>query len=104
MIKKAKDIIDREPGYFYHTDEYGDNPKTFSTINDWLDDKVFETELNPEFYFDGNVVKRLTGVLKTITRLYDGLDTVQYLKKKIKEISKMNVLVAQQKLAVLMKT
>lgn len=97
--KKAKDIIDKEPGYFYHADEYGGNPKTFNTIDEWLDDKVIETELNPEFYFDGNVVKRLTGTLKTITRLSDGLDTVRYLKKKVKEISNMNVLVAQQKLA-----
>lgn len=97
--KKAKDIIDKEPGYFYHADEYGDNPKTFNTIDEWLDDKVIETELNPEFYFDGNAVKRLTGILKTITNLLDGLDTVRYLKKKIKEISNMNVLVAQQKLA-----
>lgn len=97
--KKAKDIIDKEPGYFYHADEYGDNPKTFNTIDEWLDDKVIETELNPEFYYDGNVVKRLTGTLKTITHLFYGLDTVRYLKKKIKEISNMNALKAQQKLA-----
>ena len=99
LDKNAKDIIDKEPGYFYHGDEYGDNPKTFNTIDEWLDDKIFETELNPESYFDGDVVKRLTGTLKVITLLYDGLDTVRYLKKKIKEISNMNVLVAQQKLA-----
>lgn len=98
--KKAKDIINKEPGYFYHADEYGDNPKTFNTIDEWLDDKVIETELNPEFYFDGDVVKRLNGILKTITNLLDGLDTIRYLKKKIKEIYKMNVLVAQQKLAI----
>ena len=98
LDKKAKDIIDKEPGYFYHADEYGDNPKTFNTIDEWLDDKVFETELNPGWYFDGDAVKRLSGVLKTITRLYDGLNTVRYLKKKIKEISNMNVLKAQQKL------
>ena len=44
-------------------------------------------------------LKRLTGSLKAITHLFDGLDTVRYLKKKIKEISDMNVLKAQQKLA-----
>ena len=97
--KMSKDIIDKEPGYFYHTDEYGDNPKTFNTIDEWLDDKVFETEMNPELIHGGDVVKRLTGSLKAITHLFDGLDTVRYLKKKIKEISDMNVLKAQQKLA-----
>lgn len=30
--KKAKDIIDKEPGYFYHADKYGDKPKTYDTI------------------------------------------------------------------------
>ena len=98
LDKKAKDIVDKEPGYFYHADEYGDNPKTYDTIQEWLDDKVIETELNPELIFNGDVIKRLTGSLKTITHLSDGLDTVRYLKKKIKEISNMNVLVAQQKL------
>lgn len=39
-------------------------------------------ELNPEFYFDGDVVKRLTSTLKVITLLYDGLDTVRYLKRR----------------------
>lgn len=99
LNKKAKDIIDKEPGYFYHADEYGDNPKTFNTIDEWLDDKVIETELNPELIHGGDVIKRLTGSLKAITHLSDGLDTVRYLKKKIKEISDMNVLKAQQKLA-----
>ena len=97
--KMSKDIIDKEPGYFYHADEYGDNPKTFNTIDEWLDDKIFETEMNPELIHGGDVVKRLNGSLKAITRLFDGLDTVRYLKKKIKEISGMNVLKAQQKLA-----
>lgn len=99
LDKMSKDMIDKEPGYFYHTDEYGDNPKTFNTIDEWLDDKVFETELNPELIHGGDVIKRLTGSLKAITHLTCGLDTVRYLKKKIKEISYMNVLVAQQKLA-----
>ena len=99
LDKMSKDIIDKEPGYFYHADEYGDNPKTFNTIDEWLDDKIFETEMNPELIHGGDVVKRLTGSLKAITRLSYGLDTVRYLKKKIKEISDMNVLKAQQKLA-----
>ena len=97
--KMSKDMIDKEPGYFYHADEYGDNPKTFNTIDEWLDDKIFETEMNPELIHGGDVVKRLNGSLKAITHLFDGLDTVRYLKKKIKEISDMNVLKAQQKLA-----
>lgn len=32
--KKAKDIIDKEPGYFYHADKYGDKPKTYDTIQE----------------------------------------------------------------------
>ena len=100
LDNRVKDIIDKEPGYFYHADEYGDNPKTFNTIDEWLDDKVIETELNPELILNGDVVKRLFDSLKTITHLFDGLNAVRYLKKKIKEISNMNVLVAQQKLAI----
>ena len=99
LDKMSKDMIDKQPGYFYHADEYGDNPKTFNTIDEWLDDKVFETEMNPELIHGGDVIKRLNGSLKSITRLSYGLDTVRYLKKKIKEISDMNVLKAQQKLA-----
>lgn len=99
LDKMSKDMIDKEPGYFYHADEYGDNPKTFNTIDEWLDDKVFETEMNPELILGGDVIKRLNGSLKSITHLFYGLDTVRYLKKKIKEISDMNVLKAQQKLA-----
>jgi hypothetical protein len=98
LDKKAKDIIDKEPGYFYHADEYGDHPKTFNTIDEWLDDKVIDTELNPELIHGGDVIKRLNDSIKAITHLSDGLDTVRYLKKKIKEITDMNVLVAQQKL------
>lgn len=98
LDKKAKDIVDKEPGYFYHADEYGDHPKTFNTIDEWLDDKVIDTELNPELIHGGDVIKRLNGSIKAITNIFDGLDVVRYLKKKIKEISDMNVLVAQQKL------
>lgn len=98
LDKKAKDIVDKEPGYFYHADEYGNHPKTFNTIEEWLDDKVIDTELNPELILGGDVIKRLNGSIKAITHIVDGLDVVRYLKKKIKEISDMNVLVAQQKL------
>lgn len=96
--KKAKDIIDKEPGYFYHRDEYGDNPKTFDTINEWIDDKVFDTELNPELVYGGDVIKRLNDLIKAITNIVDGLDVVRFFKKRIKEISNINALVAQQKL------
>lgn len=96
--KNAKDIIDKEPGYFYHRDEYGDNPKTFDTIDEWLDDKVFDTELNPELIYGGDVIKRLNDLIKAITNIVDGLDVVRFFKKRIKEISNMNALVAQQKL------
>jgi len=98
LDKKAKDIIDKEPGYFYHRDEYGDNPKTFDTIDEWLDDKVFDTELNLELIYGGDVIKRLNDLIKAITNIVDGLDVVRFFKKRIKEISDMNVLKAQQKL------
>ena len=97
--KKAKDIIDKEPGYFYHADEYGNNPKTFNTIDEYLDNRVMDVALNPELTYDGDTVKLLTSMLNSATQLTHGLDYVRHIKKIVKEISSMNVLVAQQKLA-----
>ena len=96
--KKAKDIIDKEPGYFYHADKFGDYPKTYDTIQEWLDDKVVDIQLNPDRPHNGNVVKDLNLAIKQLTHIIDGLKYVRRLKKYIKEISDMNVLVAQQKL------
>lgn len=96
--KKAKDIIDKEPGYFYHADKFGDYPKTYDTIQEWLDDKTIDIQLNPDRPHNGDVVKDLNLAIKQLTHIVDGLNYVRRLKKYIKEISDMNVLVAQQKL------
>ena len=59
LDKKAKDIIDKEPGYFYKNDPFGDHVKTYDTIEDWLDDKTVEIQLNPARPHKGDVVKDL---------------------------------------------
>lgn len=97
--KKVKDIIDKEPGYFYHADEYGNKPKTYDTIQEWFDDKTMDIQLNPaRARFHGDVVKDLNMAIKQLTHIVNGLKYVHRLKKYIKEISDMNVLVAQQRL------
>jgi hypothetical protein len=96
--KKAKDIIDKEPGYFYKTDPFGDRVKTYDTIEEWLDDKTADIQLNPARPHHGDVVKDLNLAIKQLTHIVDGLKYVRRLKNYIKEISNMNVLVAQQKL------
>lgn len=96
--KMAKDIIDKEPGYFYKNDPFGDHVKTYDTIEDWLDDKTLEIQLNPARPHRGDVVKDLNLAIKQLTNIIDGLKYVRRLKNYIKEISDMNVLKAQQKL------
>ena len=98
LDKKAKDIIDKEPGYFYKNDPFGDHVKTYDTIEDWLDDKTVEIQLNPARPHKGDVVKDLNLAIKQLTHVIDGLNYVRRLKNYIKEISDMNVLKAQQKL------
>lgn len=99
LDKKAKDIIDKESGYFYKADPFGDHVKTYDTIEDWLDDKTIEIQLNPDRPHKGDVVRDLNLAIKQLTHIVDGLKYVRRLKNYIKEISSMNVLKAQQKLA-----
>lgn len=98
LDKKARDIVDKEPGYFYKNDPFGDHVKTYDTIEDWLDDKTVEIQLNPARPHKGDVVKDLNLAIKQLTHVIDGLNYVRRLKNYIKEISDMNVLKAQQKL------
>ena len=98
LDKSAKDIIDKEPGNFYKTDPFGNNIKTYDTIEEWLDDKTVEIQLNPTRPHKGNVVKELNGAIKQLTNVINGLNNVRRLKNYIKEISDMNVLIAQHKL------
>jgi hypothetical protein len=98
LDKNAKDIIDKEPGYFYKNDPFGDHVKTYDTIEDWLDDKTVEIQLNPARPHKGDVVKDLNLAIKQLTHVVDRLNYVRRLKNYIKEISGMNVLKAQQKL------
>lgn len=98
LDKKAKDIVDKEPGHFYKNDPFGDHVKTYDTIEDWLDNKTFEIQLNPARPHKGDVVKDLNLAIKQLTHVIDGLNYVRKLKNYIKEISDMNVLNAQQKL------
>lgn len=98
LDKMSKDMIDKEPGYFYKNDPFGDRIKTYNTIEDWLDDKTFEIQLNPTRPHRGDVVKDLNLAIKQLTHVINGLNYVKRLKNYIKEISDMNVLVAQQKL------
>ena len=46
LDKNARDIVDKESWYFYKTDPFGDHVKTYDTIEDWLDDKTIEIQLN----------------------------------------------------------
>jgi len=98
LYKKAKDIIDKEPGYFYKMDPFGDRIRTYNTIEEWLDDKTADIQLNPARPHKGDVIKQLNLTVKRLTHMVDGLKYVRGLKNYIKEISNMNVLVAQQKL------
>jgi len=58
-----------------------------------------DIQLNPaRARFHGDVIKDLNLAIKQLTHVIDGLKYVRRLKNYIKEISDMNVLVAQQKL------
>lgn len=98
LDKNAKDIIDKEPGYFYKTDPFGDRVRTYDTIEEWLDDKTADIQLNPARPHKGDVTQQLNLTVKLLTHMVDGLNYVRRLKNYIKEISNMNVLVARQKL------
>lgn len=96
LDKKAKDIVDKEPGYFYKTDLFGYHIKTYNTIEEWLDDKTIEIQLNQARPHKGDVVKCLNIAVKQLTNVIGGLKYVRRLKNYIKEISDMNALIAQQ--------
>ena len=69
LDKKAKDIIDKEPGYFYKNDPFGDRVKTYDTIEDWLDDKTIEIQLNPGRPHKGDIVRDLNLAIKQLTHV-----------------------------------
>lgn len=71
---------------------------TYSTIDEYLDHEIMQRKLEPHGPYAEGIVAWLENFIKCITRSANSLDVVRSTQKDIKEINKVNVLVAQQKL------
>ena len=102
LNKKVSDIIKNNKD-FRNTNSHG-NKYEFDTIDEWIDHITFMTDLNefPEFYYNGDVIKKLKGYIDTLSILNKGgatgLSQAYHLRRCIKELDGMNILNVQQKL------
>ena len=71
---------------------------TYSTIDEYLDHEIMQRKLEPHGPYAEGIVAWLENFIKCITRSANSLDVVRSTQKDIKEINKVDVLVAQQKL------
>lgn len=88
----ADDILNSEYDYFNNQKS---QKMTFNTISDFLDYEVMNVKLNPK---KQGVVERLESFISNLSHKINSLDLVRQFQKFIKEINKVNALVAQQKL------
>ena len=98
-VKDAEDIAD---DMLNSEDDYFNDPKsrklTFNTIDEYLDQDIMDIKVNPARPKKQGVVDHLRAMIDDLSLKLHSLDLVRKFQKFIKEINKVNVLVAQQKL------
>ena len=98
-VKDAEDMAD---DMLNSEDDYFNDPKsrklTFNTIDEYLDQDIMDIKVNPARKNKQGVVEHLRDMIDDLSLKLHSLDLVRKFQKFIKEINKVNVLVAQQKL------
>ena len=98
----VKDAEDRADDMLNSEDDYFNDPKSskriFNTIDEYLDLDIMDFKVNPARPKKQGVVEHLRGMIDDLSLKLHSLDLVRKFQKFIKEINKVNVLVAQQKL------
>lgn len=91
----ADDILNSEEDYF---NDPKSSKRIFNTIDEYLDLDIMDFKVNPARPKKQGVVEHLRGMIDDLSLKLHSLDLVRKFQKFIKEINKVNVLVAQQKL------
>lgn len=98
-VKDAEDMAD---DMLNSEDDYFNDPKShkliFNTIDEYLDQDIMDIKVNPARPKKQGVVEHLRSMIDDLSLKLHSLDLVRKFQKFIKEINKVNVLVAQQKL------
>ena len=98
-VKDAEDIADdmlnNEDDYFNDQESH---KLIFNTIDEYLDQDIMDIKVNPARPKKQGVVEHLRSMIDDLSLKLHSLDLVRKFQKFIKEINKVNVLVAQQKL------
>ena len=98
-VKDAEDMAD---DILNSEDDYFNDPKShnhiFNTIEEYLDLDIMDFKVNPARPKKQGVVDHLRAMIDDLSLKFYSLDLVRKFQKFIKEINKVNVLVAQQKL------
>ena len=99
-VKDAEDMAD---DILNSEDDYFNDPKSskriFNTIDEYLDLDIMDFKVNPARQKkQQGVVDHLRAMIDDLSLKFYSLDLVRKFQKFIKEINKVNVLVAQQKL------
>ena len=98
-VKDAEDMAD---DMLNSEDDYFNDPKSrkliFNTIDEYLDQDIMDIKVNPARPKKQGVVDHLRAMIDDLSLKFHSLDLVRKFQKFIKEINKVNVLVAQQKL------
>lgn len=99
-VKDAEDMAD---DMLNSEDDYFNDPKSskriFNTIDEYLDLDIMDFKVNPARpKRKQGVVEHLRAMIDDLSLKFYSLDLVRKFQKFIKEINKVNVLVAQQKL------
>ena len=91
----ADDILNSEDDYF---NDQKSHKLIFNTIDEYLDQDIMDIKVNPARPNKQGVVDHLRAMIDDLSLKLHSLDLVRKFQKFIKEINKVNVLVAQQKL------
>lgn len=98
-VKDAEDMAD---DILNSADDYFNDPKSrkliFNTIDEYLDQDIMDIKVNPARPKKQGVVEHLRAMIDDLSLKLYSLDLVRKFQKFIKEINKVNALVAQQKL------
>ena len=97
-VKDAEDMADD----ILSNDDYFNDQEShkliFNTIDEYLDQDIMDIKVNPARPNKQGVVDHLRAMIDDLSLKLHSLDLVRKFQKFIKEINKVNVLVAQQKL------
>lgn len=98
VVKDTEDMADD----ILSNDDYFNDQKShkliFNTIDEYLDQDIMDIKVNPARPNKQGVVDHLRAMIDDLSLKFHSLDLVRKFQKFIKEINKVNVLVAQQKL------